>query len=129
MSKEKYTGTINIGLQKGYSNEYFTKKDYIQCIQEWQKQTSTEHQLMFSPAVFEFDFVCGELIEPHLSIRFINYPKSLVKKKNFRKSVNTLAELLMDQFSQNRILIEYSDRNILMEKTQDYDPKNGKETQ
>lgn len=126
MSKNKYTGTINIGLQKGYTGEYYTKAEYVAYIQNWQLERSADHQLMFSPGIYEFDFVCGNLTEKHLAIRFINYPGSVVKKKHFRETVTALAGLLAKTFSQNRILIEYSDQNILLESTDEYDKKSGR---
>lgn len=126
MSKNKYTGIINIGLQKGYTGDYYSKEQYIGYIQNWQLEQNADHQLMFCPAVYIFDFICGNLTEKHLAIRFINYPGSEVKKKHFRKTVTALAELLAKTFSQNRILIEYSDRNILLEATDGYDQKNGR---
>lgn len=91
MSRNKYTGTINIGLQKGYTGEYYTKAEYVAYIQNWQLERSADHQLMFCPAVYEFDFVCDHLTEKHLAIRFINYPGSEEKKKHFRKTVTSLA--------------------------------------
>ena len=122
-NKKMYTGIINIGLQKRYSGEYYTKENYIDFIKQWQLARTADHQLMFCPAVYEFDFVCGNLTEKHLALKFINYPKQLVGKKTFRKTVLNLAAQMMEVFSQNRILIEFSDRNGLLEADDATDPK------
>ncbi len=122
-NKKMYTGIINIGLQKKYSGVYYKKADYIEFIKRWQLERTADHQLMFCPAVYEFDFVCGNLTEKHLALKFINYPKQLVGKKTFRKTVLNLAAQMMEVFSQNRILIEFSDRNVLLEADDATDPK------
>lgn len=123
MKIEVYIGTINIGLQKRYTGKYFEKEDYINFIKNWQLERTADHKLMFSPAVYEFDFVCGILTEKHVAIRFVNYPKSIVTKKEFRKTVLSLAKIMGKEFSQNRILVEFSDRNILLDATKEYDSK------
>ena len=128
MYKEKlesnnYTGTINIGFQKRYTGKYFKKEDYLLFIKKWQLERTADHKLMFCPAVFEFDFVCGNLTEKHAAIRFVNYPKSIVTKKEFRKIVLSLAKIMGKEFSQNRVLVEFTDRNILLEATEEYDSK------
>jgi hypothetical protein len=102
------------------------KAEYVSHIQNSQFERSADYQLMFCPAVYEIDFVCGNLTEKHLAIKFINYPGSVVKKKHFRKTVTALAELLAKAVSQNRILVEYSDQNTLLEFTDGYDKKNGR---
>lgn len=122
-NKKMYTGIINIGLQKRYSGEYYKKENYIDFIKQWQLARTADHQLMFCPAIYEFDFVCGNLAEKHLALKYINYPKQLVGKKIFRKTVLNLAAQMMEVFSQNRILIEFSDRNVLLEADDATDPK------
>lgn len=118
-----YYGIINIGLQKGYSGVYYEKAVYLDFIRQWQLERTADHQLMFCPAVYEFDFVCGNLTEKHLALKFINYPKQIVDKKRFRKKVLNLAIQMMEFFFQNRILIEFSDRNVLLETDDATDPK------
>lgn len=123
IKKEIYSGVINIGLQKRYSGEYFKKEVYIDFIMNWQLERTADHQLMFCPAVYEFDFVCRNLTERHLALKFINFPNQVVGKKKFRKTIEDLASQMMKTFSQNRILIEFSDRNLLVESNRAIDPK------
>lgn len=124
-----YIGTINIGLQKGYTGEYYEKSDYINFIKQWQLERTADRKLMFSTAVYEFDFVCGNLTEKHLAIRFVNYPKQTVSKKEFRRTVNDLAQQMSYRFEQNRILVEYTDRTFLFEQTATTDPKIDKKSE
>lgn len=124
-----YIGTINIGLQKGYTGEYYEKSDYINYIKQWQLERTADRKLMFSTAVYEFDFVCGNLTEKHLAIRFVNYPKQTVSKKEFRRTVNDLAQQMSYRFEQNRILVEYTDRTFLFEQTATTDPKIDKKSE
>ena len=61
--------------------------------------------------------------EPHLNLHFINYPKFPLTLETFKSSVETVAESLMNKFEQNRIVIQFHDSNVMLEKGDDIDPK------
>lgn len=123
ISLETYTAKINIGLQKNYDNTYYDKSEYIQFLQQYQINLLKEKNIHLSAAVQEFDLVYGNLIEKHLLLNFVNYPKFPLEKNVFKKHINLLGEKLMKQFDQNRILIEYPDESIIFENNESIDPK------
>jgi hypothetical protein len=62
-------------------------------------------------------------IEPHIILNFINYPKFPVKIEILKKEVEELTKQLMIEFKQNRTIIEYLDETLMLEQTEDIDPR------
>ena len=120
---ETYTAKLNIGLQKNYDNTYYAKSDYIQFLQEYQTKLITEKGIHLSAAVQEFELVYGNLVEKHLVLNFVNYPKFPLEINIFKKNINLLGKKMMEQFNQNRIMIEYPDETIVFEIDPKIDPK------
>lgn len=120
---ETYTAKLNIGLQKNYDNTYYAKSDYIQFLQEYQTKLITEKGIHLSAAVQEFELVYGNLVEKHLVLNFVNYPKFPLEINIFKKNINLLGKKMMEQFYQNRIMIEYPDETIVFEIDPKIDPK------
>lgn len=122
LSIETYTAILNIGLQNNYTNEYFTKNDYILYLQQKQREL-LEKEIHLSAAVSEYELVYGNLIEKHLQIRFVNYPKFPLSKEEFKIHTSELAKRMMAKFNQNRILVEYTDYTVVFENNTEVDPK------
>ena len=122
MKRPPYHGTVNIGLQKGYTGSYYSKGDYLHFVCEWHLKNG-KSPLMLCAAVYEYDLVIGNHIEPHLTLRLVTLPNQKIRKKKFRKTVTKFARLMAHQFQQNRILVEFTDRSLLIEKTAEIDPK------
>lgn len=120
---ETYTAKLNIGLQKNYDNTYYAKSDYIQFLQEYQTKLIIEKGIHLSAAVQEFELVYGNLVENHLVLNFINYPKFPLEINIFKKNINLLCKKMMERFNQNRIMIEYPDETIVFEIDPKIDPK------
>lgn len=118
-----FSGTINIGLQKNYTGVNFTKQNYLDFIKNWQFKRKSEGKTILFPGVYEFDFISGELCEKHLAIKFINYTHPIITSKKFKKIIKKLAIKLAEHFEQNRILIEFSDGNYILEAAEDVDEK------
>ena len=110
-----FNATITIGLQKGYSNELYTKQSFIEAIQSYQRKLITEKNLYLSACVLDCLIVLNNQLEPHLKIEFISYPKFPLEKGVFKSNVNSLGEFLMKKFEQNRIVIAYSDETLMFE--------------
>ena len=110
-----FNATITIGLQKGYSEELYTKEKLIKALQDYQKKLITEKDIYLSACVLDCLIVLDNQLEPHLKIEFINYPKFPLEKEVFKSNINSLGEFLMKKFEQNRIVIVYQDETIMFE--------------
>jgi hypothetical protein len=115
IKSKPYNATITIGLQKGYSDELYSKKSYLKALQSYQKELSIEKNIYLSACVLDCLIVLNNQLEPHLKIEFINYPKFPLKKDVFKSNINSLGEFLMSRFEQNRIVINYQDETLMFE--------------
>tara|TARA_R110002033_G_scaffold170471_2_gene213099 strand:+ start:960 stop:1349 length:390 start_codon:yes stop_codon:yes gene_type:complete len=110
-----YTALITIGLQKYYCNQFYTKNNYIEVLQNYQKKLIKEKSIYLSASVSDCLIVLNKQEEPHLKLEFINYPKFPLKEDVFKIEVNQLAQYLMKQFNQNRIVIVYHNETLMFE--------------
>ncbi len=62
-------------------------------------------------------------IEPHLKIKFINYPKFELDPIVLKHEIEELSKQLMLNFKQNRVVIEYLDETIMLENYAEVDPR------
>lgn len=63
-----YQASINIGLQRHYSNALIAKEDIIKFIQDYLKSKLAKHKRLTSINIFESTIVCIAQNEPHLVI-------------------------------------------------------------
>ena len=120
---DTFYGIINMGLQRGYTNEYFEKEDIYTFLQDWQKIVFKDNNFPLCPALNEYDLMVGMHIEKHLALRFINFPTMNLTSENFKKILLELSQKLMHKFEQNRMLIEFSDETFLFEQSSKWDQK------
>ena len=76
-----------------------------------------------SASVSKTIIVLNNQQEQHLKIDFINYPKFPLAEKVFKEEVLHFGKELMKQFEQNRILIIYTDETMMLEQSDDLDPR------
>lgn len=118
-----YQASINLGLQKHYSDELIPKQEIIQFIQDYQNSKLSSEKLLLSVNIFESNIVCIGQNEPHLIIQFINYPKADLNDQEIKQEAVDLAKFLMHKYHQNRIVVVCTDESILLEKSDLLDPK------
>lgn len=117
-----FFSTIVIGLNKGYSDENFTKPDLIGFLQEYQRSRIHESKVFLSAAVSECEIVLNYQVEPHIKLDFINYPKFPLSFDIFKHEIEKCACYLMDKMEQNRIVIAFNDETVMLEKSSQVDP-------
>lgn len=120
---ESFFATINLGLVQGYSDILVKKADVYVAIQRFQNNLIQEKALYLSLSVSECDIVMSGQIEPHLKLNLINYPKFPLEEIELRKHIEDLAKKLMIAFNQNRVVIEFSNETLMIEKTEEIDPR------
>ena len=117
-----YHATITIGLQKGYTREPIPVESMYDALADFQKKLISDHELYLSANCTESTIVLSGQREPHLNIRFINYPRFPVEETVFKKSVLEIASFLQATFEQNRLVIEFHDGFVMMQEREDIDP-------
>lgn len=126
-----YKAMITLGLHTGYSKQDILEADVIGFLQKLQDDLIAENRLFLSANCFTSNVVLSGQIEPHLNLQFINHPKfpidndSCIAERIFKEAIENIATQLMDEFDQNRVVIQFHDSNVMLEKTKDIDPRIG----
>lgn len=118
-----FQASIFIGLEYGYTQKQINENLVIESLSELQKQLSAEKNIFLSASVSKTNIVLNDQNEQHLKIDFINYPKFPLSEEIFKDEVLHFGKELMKQFEQNRILIIYTDETVMLEKSEEIDPR------
>lgn len=118
-----FQASIFIGLEYGYTQKQIDENLVIESLSELQKQLSAEKNIFLSASVSKTNIVLNDQNEQHLKIDFINYPKFPLSEEIFKDEVLHFGKELMKQFEQNRILIIYTDETVMLEKSEEIDPR------
>ena len=118
-----FQASIYIGLEYGYTQKQIDENLVIESLSELQKKLSKEKDIYLSASVSKTVIVLNNQKEPHLKINFINYPKFPLDENIFKDEVLIIGKELMKQFEQNRILIIYTDETVMLEQSEEIDPR------
>ena len=118
-----FQASIFVGLEYGYSQKLINENLVIESLSELQKKLSKEKDIFLSASVSNTTIVLNNQKEPHLKIDFINYPKFPLDEGVFKDEVLIIGKELMKQFKQNRILIIYTDETVMLEQSEEIDPR------
>ncbi len=116
-----YKATILIGLQRGYTNELIEEAIVLDELKKLQDMLIKTEGIYLSDNCFLSKIILSGQQEPHLNLQFINYPKFPLTLETFKSSVETVAASLMNKFEQNRMVIQFHDANVMLQKGDDID--------
>ncbi|MDX1828238.1 MAG: hypothetical protein R3342_01710 [Lutibacter sp.] len=123
LNSNKYTATVTIGLQKGYSRELWSKNDVITNLQVVQNKLIEHKELYLSAAVSECEIVLSGQVEPSIKLDFINYPKFPLEESAFKNAILELTKELMEKLQQNRVVIVFHNDIVMLENSTEIDPR------
>lgn len=112
---------ITIGLNKEYSDETWSIEELKSKLFKVQHKLKEEHEILLSTKVNLCDIVFLGQDEPSVTLSFINYPKFPITEDLFKKGVSFIAEELMIELKQNRIVIVFDDETLMLEKSDEID--------
>lgn len=119
----KYTATVTIGLQEGYTKRLISKEEVVAELQKIQDELISTEGVYLSAAVSECDIVLSGQIEPSVKLDFINYPKFPLSEDAFKKYIMLLTKQLMNRLYQNRVVIIFHDEIVMLEVNNGIDPR------
>lgn len=122
-SIEPFKAKITFGKYRGYTDEIITEYDFIRTIQQYQEKLIKDKNIFLSVSVSNTVIVLSGQEEPHFVLNFINYPKFPLDIKTLKTEIELFIENLMVVFKQNRVVIEYLDETMMLEFSDDIDPK------
>jgi hypothetical protein len=123
ISIKSFSAVLTIGLELGYDKVKIEESEIIAFLQAYQDELIKNKQIYLSASITHCTIVLSGQIEPHLKISFINYPKFELSPPVLKHEIEELSKQLMLTFKQNRVVIEYLDETIMLEKSADLDPR------
>ncbi len=124
-----YKAKITIGLRVGYSPQIIDESVMIKHLQKQQKKLIESRNIYISANCYTSSVILGGMIEPHLNLEFINYPGAPLHEDDriaehiFNEVVENIAASLMEEFNQNRVVIQFHDCNLMLEKSKNINPR------
>jgi len=118
-----FYGEITIGLEIGYEKVKIDENEIITFIQAYQDALIKNKQIYLSASIANCTIVLSGQVEPHLKISFINYPKFELPPAELKFEIEELSKQLLLAFKQNRVVIEYLDELIMLENSEEIDPR------
>ena len=118
-----FYGILTIGLEIGYEKVKIDATEIITFIQAYQDALIKNKQIYLSASISNCTIVLSGQIESHLKISFINYPKFELPLAVLKFEIEELSKQLLLAFKQNRVVIEYLDEVIMLENSDEIDPR------
>jgi hypothetical protein len=118
-----FYGVLTIGLEIGYEKVKIDETKIITFIQAYQDALIKNKQIYLSTSISNCTIVLSGQLEPHLKISFINYPKFELPPAVLKFEIEELSNQLLLAFKQNRVVIEYLDEVIMLENSDEIDPR------
>ena len=118
-----FYGILTIGLEIGYEKVKIDETEIITFIQAYQDALIKSKQIYLSASISNCTIVLSGQVEPHLKISFINYPKFELPLAVLKFEIEELSKQLLLAFKQNRVVIEYLDELVMLENSQEHDPR------
>lgn len=122
-SIKPFHGILTIGLEIGYEKVKINEAEIITFIQAYQDELIKNKQIYLSASISNCTIVLSGQVEPHLRISFINYPKFELPTAVLKFEIEELSRQLLFAFKQNRVVIEYLDEVIMLENSEEIDPR------
>jgi len=111
-----------IGLQKGYSKEQFKYEEIITKLSKVQKEIHNKSGVKLSIKISNCDIVFFGQNEPSVSLEFIQYPKFMYEETKWETAVILFAKKLIVELEQNRTVIIFTDKTLMLENSEMIDP-------
>jgi Flp pilus assembly secretin CpaC len=122
-STKPFSAKVTLGLEKGYTGNLIEKSLVIKFIQNYQDHLIKDKNIMLSVSLSECTIILSGQEEPHLNLNFINYPKFPLEETVLKSEIENMTKSLMSEFQQNRVIIEYLDETVMLEKSFETDPR------
>jgi hypothetical protein len=118
-----FSAKVTFGLERGYTGKVIKKESVIKFIQQQQNALIKDKGIHLSVSLIKCSIVLSGQNEPHLLLSFINYPKFPLKEEILKTEIENLLQLMMSEFNQNRVVIEYLNNTTMLESSSGIDPR------
>lgn len=119
---ELFYATITVGLTKSYSGEPIPVEKVYDELAFFQSHLIASKKIYLSANCTLSTIVLSGQLEPHVNIKFINYPRFPLSLDIFKSAVLETAHHLQQKLHQNRLVIEFHDSIVMLQQNEDTDP-------
>lgn len=121
-NSKTFTAQVTIGLFRGYSKNSISIPEFKNVLLKAQQsikiQLNIELSTKLTPCTI---FFLGQE-EPSMEMQFIQYPKFPKEESALKKAIVALTERMMLELEQNRVVIIFTDKTIMLEQSDAIDP-------
>jgi hypothetical protein len=118
-----FTATATIGLIRGYKQTAISTTEFKEALLKAQQKIVTEYKISLSTKVSSCEILFLGQDEPSMEVEFIQYPKFIQEEYILKKAIIKLIEMMMYDLEQNRVVVIFTDETIMLEQTEDIDPR------
>jgi len=113
---------LTLGLRRGYTGKAITSDEVYSSLRDFQEQLILNENIYLTANCYESVIVLSGQREPHVNLKFINYPRFLLTKEKFKSTVIELSKKIVNTFQQNRVVIEFNDGFVMLQNNAEIDP-------
>lgn len=118
-----FTAQAVIGLNKGYSNELITIKEFKNAVSIGQQKAKEQFSVMLSIKITPCEIIFLGQEEPSITVDFIQYPKFQIEEEKLKQVILFFVKQLMLSLEQNRVVIIFPTETMMLEQSNEIDPK------
>lgn len=122
ITTKTFKAQVTFGLFKRYSNELTGIDSFKQELLNVQVAIKDKFEVVLSAKLRHCEILCLGQEEPSIELEFIQYPKFKKDEEILKKAILSLTEILMQKLEQNRVVIVFSDKTIMLEINNQIDP-------
>lgn len=123
ISVKTFTAHFTLGLYAGYSDKVINIETLKQILADGQKKVKEESNIFLSAKISLCHIVFLGQDEPSVEIQFIQYSKFPADEKALKVAIADLAIYMLEKLEQNRTVIVFPDETVMLEQTNEIDPK------
>lgn len=120
---KSFTAILTIGLFRGYSKRRIPVSEFKKALLKAQIRTKAQYKTELSAKLTHCEILFFGQKEPSMELQFIQHPNFQQQESVLKKAIIALAELMMLELEQNRVIVIFSDETIMLEQSDAIDPK------
>lgn len=117
------TASVVFGLHRGYKDEIIPGTEVKKDILKVQQELKDELSILLSVKMTPCEILLLGQEEPSITLEFIQYPKFLYDEKLWEEGVMLFIKKLMCKLEQNRTVIVFPDKTLMLDNTSEIDPR------
>lgn len=117
------TASAVIGLKRGYTDKTVSNAELKDAILNTQQEIKNTKGMLLSVKLTQCEILFLGQEEPSVTLDFIQYPKFPYDEEKWKDAVVLFIKSIMKELEQNRTVIIFPDTTVMLENSDNIDPK------